>query len=59
MFGAVTSRQISDFLEEKGFKLDHRDIQLKETIRALGIYTAEVYLHSDVVVPLTVEVTKK
>jgi large subunit ribosomal protein L9 len=48
LFGSVTSQMISDTLKEKGFTIDKRDIELEDTIKALGIYTVNVRLHTGV-----------
>lgn len=48
LFGSVTSQTIADSLKEKGFTIDKRVIDLGEPIRALGIYTVELKLHSEV-----------
>ncbi|HUL45244.1 MAG TPA: 50S ribosomal protein L9 [Bacteroidota bacterium] len=48
LFGSVTSQMIADALEEKGMKLDKRLIELPEPIKALGIYTVDVKLHTNV-----------
>ena len=59
IFGSVSTREIADELSKQGFSLDKRLILLKEQVRKLGEYTAEVHLHGDVIVPLKVVVTKK
>ncbi|MBI2082629.1 MAG: 50S ribosomal protein L9 [Deltaproteobacteria bacterium] len=59
LFGSVTNRNIAEALSEKGFSIDHRNIQIKSPIHALGLFEAEVHLHSDVMVPLKIEVKKK
>ena len=48
LFGSVTSQMIGDALQEKGITLDKRAIELDEPIKALGIYTVSVKLHSSV-----------
>lgn len=48
MFGTVTNQMIGDALAEKGFEIDRRKIELDEPIKALGIYTVSVKLHSKV-----------
>lgn len=48
LFGSVTSQMIADALKEKGFEVDKRIIDLEEPIKALGIYTVPVKLHTDV-----------
>jgi len=48
LFGSVTSQMISEALVEKGLTIDKRIIELDEPIKALGIYTVNIKLHSDV-----------
>src|ERR1051326_866564 len=49
LFGSVTSQMIADALAENGVTVDKRNIELDETIKALGIYTVNVKLHPGVV----------
>lgn len=49
IFGAVTSKMISDALVEKGFNVDHRKIEIEEPIKSLGIYSVKIKIHADVV----------
>lgn len=44
LFGSVTSQMIADSLKEKGIELDKRQIELEDSIKALGIYTVPVKL---------------
>lgn len=48
IFGSVTSQMISDALKEKNYDIDKRKIDLEESIKALGIYSVNVKLHTDV-----------
>lgn len=59
LFGSVTPRHIEQSLALQGFTIDHRNIQLKEAVRTTGTFTADLHLHGDVVVPLTIEIRKK
>ncbi len=58
IFGSVSTAEIAKLLAEQGFSLDKRIIYLKEPIRKLGDYVAEVHLHGDVAVPLKISVQK-
>ncbi len=49
IFGSVTTQMIADAIKDKGFEIDKRKIEISEPIKALGIYTVNVKLHSDVV----------
>ena len=48
LFGSVTSQMIADALQEKNIIVDKRNIELEEPIKALGIYTIDIKLHSNV-----------
>lgn len=56
IFGTVTSQQIAVELARRGFEIDRRNIELNEDIRMVGVYTATVKLHSDVVATVKVHV---
>ena len=59
VFGSVTSQTIADLLKEKGYDIDKRKIQLDEPIKALGIYTVIIKLHSDVEAKVRLWVVKE
>lgn len=59
VFGSVTAQTISDLLGEKGHEIDKRKIKLDEPIKALGIYTVSLKLHSDVEAKVRVWVVKE
>jgi large subunit ribosomal protein L9 len=44
LFGSVTSQMIADALKEKGVILDKRQIELEDTLKALGIFDVNVKL---------------
>ena len=56
LFGSVTSAQIAERLAEKGFEIDRRRIELKDSIKAVGEHTVPVKLHREVVASLVVSV---
>jgi len=59
LFGSVTSQNIADVLEEQGYKIDKRKINLEEPIKALGIYSVPVKLHPEVEASVKVWVVKE
>lgn len=59
VFGSVTSYDIASMLEEKGFRIERRDIQLEESLKALGVYTVPIKVAKDVTANLKVWVVKK
>ncbi len=52
LFGSVTSRDIADQLKKANVELDHRWIQLDQTIKALGKYEVPVRLAAGVMATL-------
>ncbi len=48
IFGTVTTQMIADALKEKGYDIDKRKIEIKDTIKSLGIYEVDVKLHPSV-----------
>lgn len=59
MFGSVTSQDIADNLKSQGIEIDKRKIILEEPIKALGLYTVDVKLHTEVIGKVKVWVVKK
>lgn len=59
IFGTVTSQMIADSLLEKGYEIDKRKIELDETIKTLGIYTANIKLHPSVNAKIKVWVVRE
>lgn len=56
IFGSITTQQIADELNKRGFEIDRRKIDLSEEIRRTGVYTATVKLHPDVTADVKVQV---
>jgi large subunit ribosomal protein L9 len=59
LFGSVTSGDIAEALEKKGFNVDRRKIQLHEPLKTLGEFTVPVKLHKDVTAHLKVTIEKE
>lgn len=59
VFGAVTSGDIAELLNNQGFEIDKRKIALDEPLKALGVYTIPIRLYSDVEAKVKVWVVKK
>jgi large subunit ribosomal protein L9 len=59
LFGSVTSKDVADGLEAKGYTIDRRKIQLDEPIKTLGEFKVPVKLHKDVTTEVTVVVAKE
>jgi large subunit ribosomal protein L9 len=48
LFGSVTSGDIAQELEARGFNVDRRKIQLDDPLRSLGEFAVAIKLHRDV-----------
>jgi large subunit ribosomal protein L9 len=59
LFGSVTSGDLADALDRKGFNLDRRKIQLHEPLKTLGEFTVPVRLHKEVTAHLKVVIEKE
>jgi large subunit ribosomal protein L9 len=59
LFGSVTSSDIAEALEHKGFNIDRRKIQLHEPLKSLGEFDVPIKLHRDVTSRVKVVVEKE
>lgn len=48
IFGAVTPNQLADALNERGFEIDRKKINIDAEVKELGEYTATLDLHREV-----------
>lgn len=55
-FGSVTSKEIADALNQKGFEIDKRKIELKEPLKTIGSYNVNAKLHPEVTAKFVVEI---
>lgn len=56
LFGSVTSMDIAQALQDKGYEIDRRRVLLKDTIKETGDYKVQVRLHREVVLDIPVTV---
>jgi large subunit ribosomal protein L9 len=59
LFGAITSKQIAEALEQQGIVIDKRKIELDDPIRVLGVTKVAVKLYPDVKGTLSVQVLEE
>ena len=59
LFGSVTTADIAQQLEQQGFHIEKRQIDLHEPIKSLGVYRVPVRLHADVKPEIRVWVIKQ
>jgi large subunit ribosomal protein L9 len=59
-FGSVSSKEIAAAVKEQmGLDVDKKKIQLKDTIKMLGVHQVPVRLHPEVTAELKVVVTEE
>ncbi|MDR0845008.1 MAG: 50S ribosomal protein L9 [Tannerella sp.] len=56
IFGSVTNIQIADELAKKGHEVDRKLIVIKEPVKEVGSYKAQIKLHKEVSVEIPFEV---
>ena len=54
LFGSVTSKDISDAIQDAGEKVDRRKLQLESPIKTLGVHKVSVRVHPKVTAELSV-----
>jgi large subunit ribosomal protein L9 len=59
LYGSVSSADIAKEMENQGYRIDKRHVLLEEPIKKIGVYTVDVRLHREVVVPIRVWVVKQ
>ncbi|MCM1496457.1 MAG: 50S ribosomal protein L9 [Bacteroides sp.] len=58
-FGSVSSKEIAEAAKEQlGYDIDKKKIQLKESIKSLGVHPVAIKLHAKVTAELKVKVTE-
>lgn len=58
VFGSISPKQISEELNNKGYKIDKKQIKLDNQIASLGNHLVSVELHKKVVAHLNIELIK-
>lgn len=56
LYGSVTSMDVTEALQEKGYEIDRHRVHLREPIKRLGDFTVPVRLHRNVSVDLQIKV---
>jgi large subunit ribosomal protein L9 len=59
LFGSVTSADVAEGLATQGFKIDKRQVQLTEPIKALGEYPVTIKVFRDITASVNVHVGKE
>jgi large subunit ribosomal protein L9 len=56
LFGSVTNREIADLIAKEGIEIDRHSIHLREPIKTLGDFKADVHVMAGVDAQVTVSV---
>ena len=59
VFGSISSKQISDALDKKGYKIDKKKINITGQINTLGTTIVDINLHSKVVAKVKINLIKE
>ncbi|HVP63728.1 MAG TPA: 50S ribosomal protein L9 [candidate division Zixibacteria bacterium] len=59
LFGSVTSSDIAQELERRGFNVDRRKLELGHPLKSVGEYTVHIALHREVKASIKVTVAKE
>lgn len=58
LYGSVTSRDICDALDNKGFKIGRSQVNLNTAVKEIGLFPVEVILHPEVRVEIEINVAR-
>ena len=58
VFVSVSPKQIKEELEKKGYKIDKKQIEIKNSITTLGYHDVKINLYSDIYATIKVHVVK-
>ena len=59
LYGSVTSMDIAEALQERGYEIDRHRIHLREPLKRLGEYTVPIRLHREVTIDMQVKVSSE
>jgi large subunit ribosomal protein L9 len=59
IFGSVSNIQVAEALEKLGFTVDRKIIVIKESVKEVGTYKANIKLHKEVAVEIPFQVVSE
>ena len=59
VFGSISTKAISEKLENEGFKVDKKKIKLTENISSLGYHNVEIELHPKVIATIKIKLVEE
>lgn len=57
LYGSVTSMDLAEELQKRGYEIDRHRIHLREPLKRVGEYTVPIRLHREVTIELKVKVS--
>jgi large subunit ribosomal protein L9 len=58
MYGSVTTQDIAKALDLVGFKVDKKNVKIKEAIKALGVFPVEIWCYPNYNAKININVVK-
>lgn len=58
LYGSVSNRDIAGELAGQGITIDRRQVELDQPVKLLGLHTANIRLHPEVAIPVTLNVAR-
>ena len=58
LYGSVSNRDASEVATAEGFTIDRKQVIIRDPIKTLGLHVAEVHLHPEVMVTITLNVAR-
>jgi large subunit ribosomal protein L9 len=58
LFGSVGNKEVAKVLQEAGYEIGYRDVDLDKPIKALGVYDVSLILHTDVMSRVVINVAR-
>ncbi len=59
MFGSVTAQNICDSLAAAGYKVEKKNVTIKDPIKQLGIYSVDIWVYANTTANIKVNVVKE
>lgn len=58
VFGSISPKQIKESLDELGYKIDKKQIEIKNSITSLGYHDVKINLHKEIFAKIKLHVVK-
>jgi large subunit ribosomal protein L9 len=58
LYGSVSARDIADEIAEQGVRLERSQVELKDALKSIGLYSVTIALHPEVKIEQTVNIAR-